>query len=197
MKTKSPLSAYILCGGKSSRMGTDKGFVRFRDRSFTDWCLEAARQITKDIHLVTANKKYAQFGYPLVEDIHKNKGPVGGIYTALENSATGWNLILSCDIPGITGSLLNHLFERTPEQTSIAFLSSGSNDYPLVAIYHKNCSKYFSEAIQENDLRLMNVIGKLNYERIEIPFSESHNLNNINTPEELEILKKTRYERYS
>ncbi|MDX1545234.1 MAG: molybdenum cofactor guanylyltransferase, partial [Christiangramia sp.] len=130
----------------------------------------------------------AQFGYPLVEDIHKNKGPVGGIHTALENSATDWNLILSCDIPGITGSLLNHLFERTPEQALVAFLSTASNDYPLIGMYHKSCSECFSETIQENDLRLMNVIGKLNYERIEIPTSESHNLNNINTKEELQDL---------
>ncbi|HSM63083.1 MAG TPA: molybdenum cofactor guanylyltransferase [Gillisia sp.] len=188
MKTYTSISAYILCGGKSSRMGTDKGFVKFRDRSFMDWCLEAVRQITNDIHLVTANKKYSQFGHPLHEDIYKNKGPVGGIHAALEHSVTNWNLILSCDIPGITGSLLKDLIERTPEQTSVAFLSSGSNDYPLVAMYHKNCRKYFFEAIQENDLRLMNTIKKLNYERIEIPLSESYNLNNINTKEELQDL---------
>ena len=188
MKTNTSISAYILCGGKSSRMGTDKGFVKFRGHSFIGWCLEAARQITNDIHLVTANKEYAQFGYPLLEDIHKNKGPVGGIHAALEHSVTDWNLILSCDVPGITGTLLTYLVERTPKETSVVFLSIGSNDYPLVAMYHKKCREYFFEAIQQNDLRLMNTIKKLNYERTEIPVSENHNLNNINTKEELRDL---------
>lgn len=190
MKTGTSINAYILCGGKSSRMGTDKGFVRFKNRSFTDWCLEAVSQITRDIYLVTGEKKYAQFGYPLLEDIYKEKGPAGGIYTALENSATDWNLILSCDLPGITGSLLTRLVAGTPENTSVAFLSNEKNDYPLVAMYHKDCKKAFSEALQENDLRLMNIIKKMDYKRIQVRASEDHNLNNINTPQELDNLNK-------
>lgn len=190
MENDTSINAFILCGGKSSRMGTDKGFVHFKNRSFTDWCLEAVSQITREIHLVTGEKKYAQFGYPLLEDIYKEKGPVGGIYTALENSATHWNLILSCDLPGITGSLLTNLVTRKPENVSVAFLSNEKNDYPLVGMYHKDCKKVFSEAIQENELKLMKIIKKMDYARIEVQASENNNLNNINTPQELDNLNK-------
>ena len=191
MRTDIPINAYILCGGKSSRMGTDKGFVKFRNKCFMDWCLEAVSQITRNIHLVTGEKKYAQFGYPLLEDIYKEKGPVGGIHTALENSTTDWNLILSCDIPGITGSLLKKLVYRTPGATSVAFLNSTSQDYPLVAMYHKDCKSFFSEAIQAHDLKLMNLIRRMDHTTIKVAPSESHNLNNINTPQELENLNNT------
>lgn len=153
-----------------------------------DWCLDAVRQITNDIHLVTGNKAYAEFGYPLLEDIYKNKGPVGGIHTALEDSNTDWNLILSCDIPGITGSVLKDLVKRTSLQASVAFLSHAAKDYPLIALYHKNTKKVFSKAVQKNDLRLMDIIGKLNYERIEVSPSEMGSINNINTQKELEEL---------
>lgn len=191
MRTDIPINAYILCGGKSSRMGTDKGFVKFRNKCFMDWCLEAVSQITRNIHLVTGEKKYAQFGYPLLEDIYKEKGPVGGIQTALENSTTDWNLILSCDIPGINGSLLKKLVYRTPGETSVAFLNSTSQDYPLVAMYHKDCISFFSEAIQANDLKLMNLIRRMDHTTIKVAPSESPNLNNINTPQELETLNNT------
>lgn len=182
------ISAYILCGGQSRRMGTDKGLVEYRERTFMDWCISAIRPVTENIKLVTSNRKYNEFGYTLIQDIHKNKGPAGGIYTALEDSANHWNLILSCDLPGIKSSLLNYLIEETSNKTSIAFLSSSYNDYPLIGLYHKNCRKYFSEAIQKNELRLMNIIRSLNYERIEIPPSEI--VNNINTKKELDKLKQ-------
>lgn len=192
MNSKTNIQAYILCGGKSSRMGTDKGFVKFKDKSFIDWCLEALSHITNDIYLVTGNQEYRIFGYPLLEDIYKEKGPAGGIFTALEHSAADWNLILSCDIPGITGSVLNHLVENTPEKASVAFLSDGQNDFPLIAMYRKDCRKAFSEAIQKNELRLMNIIKKLNYKHIEVSSAENKDLNNINTQEELKnLIEKT------
>ena len=88
MNSKRNISDYILCGGLSSRMHQEKGLVLFKEKPFMAHVIAAVTPITNDIYLVTKNLDYEVFGYPLVSDIYENKGPVGGIYTALNHSKT-------------------------------------------------------------------------------------------------------------
>ena len=72
MTANTNISAYILCGGKSSRMRTEKGLVNYLNKPFIQWVIEAVKPITKSIFLVTDNQNYRDFGFPLVLDIYKN-----------------------------------------------------------------------------------------------------------------------------
>lgn len=169
-------------------MGTEKGLVLYQNKPFVKWSLEAAEAFTKKIQLVTQNHEYEKFGYPLLKDAVKEKGPVGGILTALQNSATEWNLILSCDMPGISASVLKELIEEADPETAVSFLSEGDKDYPLAGIYHQKCLQAFTKSVQNEELRLMSIIKKLNFQRIEIPLFQKLFLNNINNKKELEQL---------
>ena len=189
-KTENNISAFILCGGKSSRMGTEKGLVLYQKKTFVQWSIEATRTITPTLFLVTENSDYNRFGYPLINDTVKSKGPVGGIYTALKNSTTPWNLILSCDLPGITSAVVENLVEETNPGTLVSFLCKNQKAYPLMGMYHKDSFLVFTEALENNTLCLMDLIKKLNHQAIEIPFSQQKQINNINTKKELHLLIK-------
>lgn len=90
----------ILAGGKSQRMGTDKWLLLLKGKPFISHIYEAMKPIFGDnIVIVSSNPEYDKYGYKRIEDLISNKGPVGGLYTALKQSKTKFNLVLSVDVP--------------------------------------------------------------------------------------------------
>src|SRR5690606_26607517 len=152
------IPVYILCGGKSTRMQTEKGLVCFDNKPFIQHIIDAVKPITNNIVLVTKNTGYKTFGYKLIEDIYADKGPVGGIYTALKHSQSTNNLILSCDIPFITTQILEKIIEK--HESEVTFLSDNKKNYPLIGIYQRHLEKLFEEAILNNELKLQQVLQK-------------------------------------
>ena len=191
MKAKNNISAFILCGGKSSRMGTEKGLVNYNNKPFIQLVIDAIEPITTNIFLVTDNQEYTDFNYPLVADIYKNKGPVGGIFSALDRSETENNLILSCDIPKISTNVIkNYLINNISDQKDVIFLSDDKNVYPLIGIYNKSVKPKFSEAIKSNKIKLLSLLNELNCQVIKVNPRDFESLKNINTQDELKILEK-------
>lgn len=191
MKAKNNISAFILCGGKSSRMGTEKGLVNYNNKPFIQLVIDAIEPITTNIFLVTDNQEYTDFNYPLVADIYKNKGPVGGIFSALDRSETENNLILSCDIPKISTNVIkNYLINNISDQKDVIFLSDDKNVYPLIGIYNKRVKPKLSEAISSNRIKLLSLLNELNCQVIKVNPRDFESLKNINTQDELKILEK-------
>ena len=109
------VTAFVLAGGKSSRMGTDKTFVtlggsHLDGRTLLARALDLARSITPEVHIVGDADKFAAFA-PTVADIFPNCGPLGGIHAALLSSHTDLNLILAVDVPFVSPTMLQYLIE--------------------------------------------------------------------------------------
>ena len=92
------VTAFILAGGKSTRMGTDKAFVEYDGRTLLARALDLARSVTPDVRIVGSAEKFAPFA-PVVEDIFCDCGPLGGIHAALRSSPTELNVMLAVDTP--------------------------------------------------------------------------------------------------
>lgn len=185
MKYDKP-AAYILCGGKSTRMQEEKGLVLFQGKTFLKWILDAVAPVTKESILVTKNIAYQSFCLEMIQDVMENKGPVGGIHSALLHSSQKQILILSCDIPKITTEVLCFLIEKSrdfPEK--ITFLSDGFNDYPLIGIYPKSTIDSFSKSIEAGHLKLCPLVYSLPHQRVVVEPSNKISLQNINSKEQL------------
>ena len=186
------IPAYILCGGKSSRMQTEKGLVLLEDKPIIQHIINTLTHITKTIYLVTANTDYEQFGFLLVADRYKEKGPLGGIHAALSHTKQEAVLILSCDVPRIESLLLKRIiaqhFENT--ETEITLATGPKKWHPLVGVYSQSILQELEIALNQNHLKVMDFIKRRNYQVVEfdseLPFA------NINTPQALEKLN-TRY----
>ena len=87
MKRTKNIPVYILCGGKSSRMKSEKGLVNFRGKPFVQHIIETVEKITDEIYLVTKNEEYQKFDLPLIQDVYKGQGPLAGIHAALNHTA--------------------------------------------------------------------------------------------------------------
>ncbi|WP_179009203.1 molybdenum cofactor guanylyltransferase [Winogradskyella forsetii] len=188
MRVQNNISVYILCGGLSTRMQEEKGLVVFKGKTFVDHIIEAVKPITQNIVLVTNNEKYKEFGYPLVADIYENKGPVGGIYSALNHSRNDHSLILSCDIPNINTAVLNNYLLNTISENQITYLVDNQGEYPLIGLYSKKVTSIFKEAILKNELKLLDLIKSLDYKTISIKRKDRNAVKNVNSKEDLQLL---------
>lgn len=188
IKAMETISVFILCGGKSSRMQSEKGLVLFQDKPFIEHIIQAILPITDQIKLITATKEYDYLPYQKIPDIILDKGPLGGIYTALTNSETEFNLILSCDIPLISTELLSELISKHNNEAEITVFASESRLHPLIGIYSKKVLPVIKSAIDNDQLKMMDLIAAIPHQILNIDESENFHLTNINSVDELNDL---------
>lgn len=182
------VGAIILAGGKSSRMGKDKGFVELNNQPFIQWVIQAVVPITTNIIISANNPTYQQFGYPVFEDLIPDKGPMGGLYTGLTNSNFDLNLVLSCDIPSINSELLHYLYSQIQPDRSANMITHNGYIEPLCGVYHKKCLPTLKELLSRNMLSLNEFLTQSDTHFIEIsdqPFYHDKILMNFNTPEDI------------
>ena len=182
------ISVFILCGGKSSRMQSEKGLVLFQGKPFIEHIIQAILPISDQIKLITATKEYDYLPYQKIPDIILDKGPLGGIYTALTNSETEFNLILSCDIPLISTELLSELISKHNNEAEITVFASESRLHPLIGIYSKKVLPVIKSAIDNDELKMMDLLAKIPHQILNIDESENFHLTNINSVDELNDL---------
>ncbi|AEW85257.1 molybdenum cofactor guanylyltransferase [Flavobacterium columnare NBRC 100251 = ATCC 23463] len=183
------ITGYILAGGKSSRMGVEKGLLLLNNIPFIKCIKDALDPICNTIQVITSNLEYKRMGFYTIEDLIKEKGPVGGIYTALSCSKTPYTIIVSVDTPLITTELMEILIKNhIDKSSSITIFGNEQSDNPLIGIYNTDLKIVFKEAIVSNTLQLRKVLKNIKTRRIAIPEGFQYQLQNINTKEEYKII---------
>lgn len=177
----------ILAGGKSSRMGSDKGLLKLLNKSLVEHAIDILNPCCEDIIISSNNKEYEKFGFPVIGDIYKEKGPMGGIHAALNATATKKNLILSCDMPFITKELLSFLIEKQEDSIAVIPVHKDRPE-PLCGIYSTKILPYIEQSISNKELKLMDL---LNFVSALFPIVDSEDFykpdlfNNINSKTDL------------
>jgi molybdopterin-guanine dinucleotide biosynthesis protein A len=185
------ITAILLAGGKSQRMGSDKGVLKLKGKTFIKHICDALQPIVgSNIVIVSTNKEYDALGYTRVEDIIENKGPVGGLYTALATSKTKVNLVLSVDVPLVSTELLEWVLKNHDETFMVTQTKSGDKTNPLIGVYDRSMRIVFGEHMAGNQLKLRKVIEDVKHQTLEIPKKWNDQILNINTPEDYQNLIK-------
>ena len=188
MVDKNNITGIVLAGGKSSRMGSDKGLLKLNGKLFIEHVIEAMKPIVDDIIIISNNPSYNQFGYQRVEDEIKDFGPLAGLYSGLKYSKTEYNLVLSCDIPMITTEVLSKLIETDYINHDVVQIESNNKTMPLIAIYYKECIHKCLELLRQDERRLRVAVSQFNTKTILIDSELDHLVRNVNTNEDLKTL---------
>jgi len=105
-------TAIILAGGKSSRMGFDKQFLKLRDKYVIEIIAEKLKKVFSEIIIVTGRpEEYVKYGFKLVEDEVRNFGPLAGIHVGLKNSGSIYNYVVACDMPFINLKYIRYMMQ--------------------------------------------------------------------------------------
>jgi molybdopterin-guanine dinucleotide biosynthesis protein A len=178
------VTGIILSGGKSSRMGTEKGLVKYKGKALIEYSISALRSVCDELVISSGNDCYAYLGIPIVSDEIENCGPIGGIYSCMKAIPSDIYLVISCDVPHITSHLFTELLDILDENEAVVPLDDKGKNQPLVACYSSNCLPVFQKELVEGRLMMMKLLSKLNV--IYYPVSTSENLFfNANTPDDL------------
>jgi molybdopterin-guanine dinucleotide biosynthesis protein A len=139
------LSAIILAGGKSSRMGHDKALIEIAEIPLLRRVCEAALRCTSEVYVVSAwVDRYRSILPPTIHLISEvnPRSPLTGFAQALPQMQTDWILLLACDLPRLQGEVLHqasHQLAAIPRET-IALLPKGEKGWePLCGFYRQSC----------------------------------------------------------
>ena len=139
-----PLSAFVLAGGESSRMGRDKALLVLpTGETLLDRALRLAKSVSDTVRLVAPNARYSEIaGVPVVEDIYPACGPLAGIHAALSASATELNLVLGVDCPLVTPELLRFLVRIAASTDKLATVPRVAGHlHNVCAVYRREFAK--------------------------------------------------------
>ena len=188
MSNKNNITGIILAGGKSSRMGSDKGFVIYNDKPFIQYIIDALQPLVDEIIIVSNNPDYDAFKLKRVNDIIENAGPIAGLYSGLHHSNTVMNLVLSCDIPLINKDVLEQLISQKSEEIDVIQIESQGKTMPLIALYNKRCVSTCLELLESGERRLRFLINKLKSKTIVLNDTLDKHTANINSQSDLKEL---------
>jgi molybdopterin-guanine dinucleotide biosynthesis protein A len=194
MPSSISVSAFVLAGGKSSRMGTDKALLQFGGQALIVHALALAKSVTNDVKIIGGPEKFASFGN-VVPDKYAERGPLGGIHAALLSSATDCNLILGVDLPFVQPRFLSFLVSEAETSGAVVTLSStGGYLQTLCAVYRKDFLKLAEAALaggrNKIDALLPGIsVRVINEQELTAAGFSSSMFRNLNTPEEWEFAR--------
>ncbi|MFM9108738.1 MAG: molybdenum cofactor guanylyltransferase [Chloroflexota bacterium] len=105
-----PVSAAVLAGGMSRRMGSDKALLPATPggQTLLERALATVSDVADETFIVASGRpEYERFGVPVVADLHPGAGALGGIATALRAARCERCLVVACDMPFLNPVLLN------------------------------------------------------------------------------------------
>lgn len=160
------VTGIILAGGKSSRMGTDKGLQELSGNPLIHYAIHALSGLCNTIIISSSSEAYQSLGYKVVADVFPGIGPMGGIYSALKQSETAENLVLSCDLPFASTELLSYILEKS-EGFHVAVPWQGNQHYePLCGFYHLSILDQMNDFIQNKNYKLPDLFKEININRL-------------------------------
>jgi molybdopterin-guanine dinucleotide biosynthesis protein A len=185
---------FVLAGGKSSRMGTDKAFLEFGGQTLLDRAIAEMGMVCSSVAIVGDPVKFAKYGAPkyepVVADIFHGCGPLAGIHAALVHSTAELNVMLAVDMPFVSTELLAFLLTKADEDDAIVTVPRiGKGLQPLCAVYRPSFCITAEQALRAGNYKVDAAFSGISIRVIEedeltaAGFSERLFFN-VNTPQD-------------
>ena len=198
-----PVTGVILAGGKSRRMGQNKALIQLGDNSLVEHVICRMRLVVDELLLITNTPaEYAHLDVPMYDDIIRDTGALGGIYTGLTYASSDAVLCVGCDNPFLVPNLLTYLVSVLGEYDAVMPYTYRENParrskedqitlQTLCAAYSKRCLPIIELMLQASELRVHALAERAYVQRISPEVwrtfdSEGMSFFNINTPEDFE-----------
>ena len=155
------LTAFVLAGGKSTRMGADKAFLELAGRPLIAHAVALAAAVVPQVRIVGGPEKFAAWG-EVVPDVFADRGPLGGIHAGLQASQTDCNLILGVDLPFVETRLLEFLIEQANACDAMVTVPFAAGHFQtLCAVYRKTFLPVGERALFEGRNRVDALFSKV------------------------------------
>ena len=186
---KTELTGVIIAGGRSSRMGVEKGLVNFGGRPLITYPVELLKLVCSNV-IISANSSVFDFlELTVIADRAPGGAPMIGIYSGLLAAPDDYIFVISCDMPMIKPELLQYLIAASGEAKAAVAWHNGFAE-PLCGIYHRDLLGELEYHIRKEKFKLITFLEKVEALYIEIndslSFYDPNIFLNMNTPGDLE-----------
>ena len=198
MTEKLPITAAVLAGGRSMRMGVDKTLLSVDGRPLIGRVADAVGEVCAHT-LVVTNRPESLEGIDLSPDTTvltdevPYQGPLGGLVTALKEAPDDWVLAVAADMPYVSSAVVHALWDARDGADAVLPVTPDGPE-PLLALYSRACLPAARKVLSTGRRRLVAMFAELNV--VEVPVDSLRSIDpdlrsflNINTPEELADLR--------
>lgn len=193
---KEEIEVFVLAGGKSSRMGTDKGLINFNGTPMIQHVLRLFDKMDLQTSIISSNEEYLKFEKPVYKDLIPSKGPLGGLYTALKYSESPMVLLLACDMPSINEEGIKSVMDFA-ETGKITVAKDDEKISPLFGCYPNSLKMEVKKAILADDLKMQDFVLKQDHKLLDFnALGNTNALRNLNTVEDLKAAKNSENRQY-
>ncbi len=177
--------AVVMAGGRSKRMGQDKGLIKYKDKAHRYYMADMLKTIFDEVvisvpfdFVVPDNSSYIY-----VKDVVSDLGPLGGLYSVFSAYPDKSILIIATDMPEVEIAHVENLLDNR-DKSVIATCYKNSEGFvePLFAIWENSVKEIIDNLIRENKLSMRMILK--NHKSKVIPIPDENALLNINTQEE-------------
>jgi len=191
LSAKEKMSAVILAGGKSSRMGQNKMFLPLGGKPVILHLLEVVKQVFAECIVVTDEPAlYQNYAVKVVQDIIvcREKNSLTGIHAGLFTAQYPFAFMLAGDMPFVQPQVLSYLCTYA-DDCDVVVPKEGRFYQPLCAIYHKNCLPLIEKQLRDGIFRIDRFFPQVRLCEVDIielkHFDpKGYTFFNINTPED-------------
>ena len=167
-----PLSAAVLAGGRSQRMGEDKAFLRLEPGGpmLLEIVLDRLRFVSNDVVIVANDvARHRCFGARVVKDVLPGFGTLSGIHAALTDAMHQHCLVVACDMPLLNPAVLAYLAAQprdydalVPQTPGVSRQGNSGQIYQtLHAIYARMCEAPIAAQLASGNQRVVDILATL------------------------------------
>lgn len=195
MKTIDDVSGIILAGGKSSRYGKNKAFVKINGIPLIEKVITVMGSVFQELIIITNTPhKYSHLRLPVCEDLIEGLGPLGGIFTGLTAISKDAGFFVACDMPSLNRELLRHMVECKDDFDAVVPRISGKME-ALYALYRNTCLPAIRRLIDSREYQIFRFFSEVSVRYVDEgeirQFDpELRSFFNVNTPQELQEIQQ-------
>ncbi len=184
------VSAAILAGGKSRRMGRDKAWLDLGDGvPLVRRVADALAQIAGEVIVVASDERFASLGLPVVPDRYGETGAFGGVATAVAATRGELVCVAACDMPWPSPDVFRLLL-RLAEGHDVAIPRLADEYETMHGVYRRSCLAPMERALARGDRRVISFfadvrVREVSADEIRAADPELRAFTNVNTPAEL------------
>lgn len=185
-------TAIILAGGKSSRMGFDKQFLKIDQRRLMDWLASKLRTEFDEIIIVTNKPEYyIGLSHKIITDKLIDKGPLAGIHAGLLEASSKYSFVVACDMPNINMQYVRYMIESMKDNDLDGCVTNYMDWIePFSSFYSKDLVEDIETHLESGRRAINSMLKHLNIKYIEENDARSFSPNwdmflNLNTREDL------------
>ncbi len=158
------VSAILLAGGKSSRLGTDKAKVKLNGESVMIGAIaEKLSEVSDDIVVSSNSRRYDDITVPVrwVADVKPGAGSLMGLYSGLLAVKHDYAIAVACDMPFINIELLKYMMSL-PRDYDALLPRIGDKTEQLHSIYSKSCLPEMERFLESGRLKITAFLDEIN-----------------------------------